>query len=109
MFERAWFLHVSHAILTLTYACRVPVLRLQVSAVSYYHIVLDQHEIIFAEGAATESFHMCQDVMVDGDADVRGVGAELIDIFPHLFKCVSGAARSIAKGHEGRVLAQMLA
>ena len=39
MFERAWFLHVSHAILTLTYAC---VLRL--SAVSYYHIVLANNE-----------------------------------------------------------------
>lgn len=39
------------------------VYRLPCDEVSYYHLTIDQHEIIFAEGAATESFFMGEEVL----------------------------------------------
>lgn len=49
--------------------------------VTYYHLVFDRHEVIFAEGAATESFHPGPEGIANLDADAR---SELFTIFPEL-------------------------
>ena len=52
-----------------------------VSEVTYFHLVFDQHEVIFAEGAPTESFHPGPEGIAVLDADAR---EELFTIFPKL-------------------------
>lgn len=48
---------------------------------TYYHLVFDKHETIFAEGAPTESFYPGPEGIANLDADAR---AELFSIFPNL-------------------------
>ena len=73
--------------------------------VSYHHIMCDNHEVIFAEGVATETFFP-GDVMLDSDADLR---AELVALFPELeaHKCISAikTARHVLRGSEACVIA----
>ncbi len=74
----------------------------------YIHILFDRHEIIFANGAATESFHPGHMAMSALDAAPR---KELFDIFPELQSDTSNygpAARkvlqvteTVALGDEG--------
>ncbi len=49
--------------------------------VTYIHLMLPQHEVIYAEGAPTESFHV-------GKMGLKSLSAEseedLFDAFPHL-------------------------
>ena len=52
-----------------------------VDRVEYFHILFDQHEVIFSDGAATESFYP-GDSITQGDAEMR---AELEALFPELF------------------------
>ena len=47
---------------------------------TYFHFLCDQHEIVFAEGAATESFHPGREIM-GADTALR---AELLALFPDL-------------------------
>ncbi len=73
--------------------------------VTYFHLMLDRHEVIYAEGAATESFHA---------ADI-GVGAlssasreDMFRVFPQLRADVSvygPTARPCLRAHEARLLA----
>ncbi|MFN2306120.1 MAG: Hint domain-containing protein [Paracoccaceae bacterium] len=49
--------------------------------VTYYHLVFDHHEVIFAEGTPTESFHPGPEGIAALDPDAR---AELFAIFPEL-------------------------
>lgn len=49
------------------------------SEVTYYHLVFDQHEVIFAESAATESFHAGPEGIAALDPETR---TEFFDIFP---------------------------
>ncbi|MEO1312336.1 MAG: Hint domain-containing protein [Pseudomonadota bacterium] len=49
--------------------------------VTYVHVLFDRHEIIFAEGAETESFHPHADGLTAVDAAAR---AELLALFPEL-------------------------
>ncbi|MEJ6399080.1 Hint domain-containing protein [Yoonia sp. 208BN28-4] len=49
--------------------------------ITYFHLVFDRHEVIFAEGAATESFHPGPEGIANLDADAR---AELFALFPEL-------------------------
>ncbi|MEZ5778405.1 MAG: Hint domain-containing protein [Paracoccaceae bacterium] len=49
--------------------------------VEYFHILFDRHEVIFAEGAATESFHPGAQAFGALDAAAR---AEVISVFPEL-------------------------
>jgi hypothetical protein len=50
-------------------------------AVEYYHVMFDAHEVIFAEGAATESFHPDQASMGSMDKAARD---EIFALFPEL-------------------------
>ena len=50
-------------------------------AVTYFHLVFDRHEILFAEGAATESFHPGPAGIAALDPEAR---EELFAIFPEL-------------------------
>lgn len=49
--------------------------------VTYYHLVFDQHEIIYAEGAPTESFHPGAEGLAGLSPEAR---AEFYEIFPDL-------------------------
>ncbi|MEM6635432.1 MAG: Hint domain-containing protein [Pseudomonadota bacterium] len=50
-------------------------------AVTYYHLIFDQHQIVFSEGAATESFFPGPQAM--GVVD-REIAKEIIEFFPSL-------------------------
>jgi len=73
-------------------------------AVTYLHLMLDTHEIIFAEGAATESFHA-------GDTGIAAIAdharEEMFNLFPAL-RSEPGAhgdtARTCLKKHEAQLL-----
>ena len=76
---------------------RVPVARLR-----YHHLLFDRHEVIWSEGAPTESFHPGATVL-DGD---RALMAELDALFPGRF--AGGAdrmptARPVARGAQARL------
>ena len=67
----------------------------------YYHVLLDRHEIIFAEGAPTESLltgPLTQEVIGD-DAF-----AEVAALFPDIARSGRMPARIIPKGHQMRSL-----
>ncbi len=51
------------------------------TSVTYFHLVFDRHEVIFAEGAATESLHPGPEAIAGLIADAR---EELYSIFPQL-------------------------
>lgn len=79
--------------------------RVEGGLVTYMHLMLDRHEVIYANDAATESFF-------PGD---EGLGAlsdrarqEVFDLFPEL-RSHAGAfgdtARLCLKAHEARILA----
>lgn len=76
--------------------------------VEYFHILFDTHEIIFTEGAPTESFHPGKYALAELDAGVR---EELFDLFPHLRGGVhyGEAARTILRPWEARLLAPAVA
>ncbi|MDA9019555.1 Hint domain-containing protein [Flavimaricola sp.] len=80
------------------------VLREDCEAVTYVHILFDQHEVILAEGAPTESFHPGQ-LGLDGiDEAAR---EELFMIFPELRTNPNGfgkAARQSLKSFEAQLL-----
>ncbi|MBL4806751.1 MAG: Hint domain-containing protein [Rhodobacteraceae bacterium] len=72
--------------------------------VEYFHILFDKHEIIFSDGAMTESFH-------PGEAG-QGVAsdaarAEIFALFPHLedgLESFGPAVRSVLNTHEVALL-----
>lgn len=73
--------------------------------VEYFHMMFDRHEVIFAEGAPTESFHpgdMALSALTDGARH------ELFEIFPEL-RSMAGTggetARLCLKGREAQLLA----
>lgn len=72
--------------------------------VDYFHILFDAHEIIFAEGAPTESFHPGHYALSELDEAVRD---ELFDLFPHLRDGMhyGDAARTILRPWEATLLA----
>ncbi|APX11284.1 Hint domain-containing protein [Tateyamaria omphalii] len=78
-------------------------------AVSYLHLMFDQHEVVLADGAWSESFQ-------PGDHSLRGIGAdqrdEVLELFPELDTLAGldsyGAARVSLKRHEAKILVDRL-
>lgn len=73
-------------------------------AVTYLHVMLDRHEVIYAEGAATESFHA-------GEMGLSAISEqsreEMFEVFPELRADVSAygdTARQSLRAHEARLL-----
>ncbi|MDQ2094039.1 Hint domain-containing protein [Rhodobacteraceae bacterium 10Alg 79] len=72
--------------------------------VTYVHILFDRHEIVYAEGAASESFFPGDMGMDAVDAAAR---EELFTIFPELRSSAGGfdeTARMCLKRHEARLI-----
>ncbi|MFY0690400.1 MAG: Hint domain-containing protein [Paracoccaceae bacterium] len=73
------------------------------SPVEYFHLLFDQHEIVFTEGAPTESFYPGEYALRElGDA----VRVELHKLFPELFapEDYSKAARPSLRPCEGKLV-----
>jgi len=49
--------------------------------VEYFHIVMERHEVIYAEGCPTESFYVCDNSVAGLNCDTR---AEVLALFPEL-------------------------
>jgi Ca2+-binding RTX toxin-like protein len=81
----------------------------QTSAVSYLHLMFDQHEVVLADGTWSESFQ-------PGDHSLKGIGAaqrsEVLSLFPELETLAGlesyGAARLSLKKHEAQILVDRL-
>lgn len=79
-----------------------------VPSVTYVHILLDQHEVLFAQGAKCESLYL-------GDVAVRAIGngtnaevQRLLDQpMPDLGVSHTETARRVLRGFETRVLSQL--
>lgn len=73
--------------------------------VEYIHLMFDQHEVIFAEGVATESFHP-GDRFLEQDTEVA---RELGELFPELKEKRLprhwDTARKVVRGFEAKVFA----
>ncbi|OZB20057.1 MAG: hypothetical protein B7X55_01620 [Rhodobacterales bacterium 34-62-10] len=73
-------------------------------SVTYVHILLDRHEVIFAEGAATESLHP-GDYLMSGASETK---AEILALFPELETDVGRSkwksVRSVTKPREAVLL-----
>lgn len=69
--------------------------------VEYFHILFDDHEIIFAENAPTESFHPGEQALSTATARMQ---AEILELFPELADQRSSrpTARMVLKSHEAR-------
>jgi Ca2+-binding RTX toxin-like protein len=80
------------------------VVQRDVDEVTYIHLMLDRHEVIYAEGIATESFH-AGDVGLDAVDDAAR--EELFTIFPDLRAAPyrhGKTARPCLRAHEARLL-----
>jgi len=65
--------------------------------VTYFHILFDRHEIIFAEGLATESFFVGDTIHTGLDGETL---AEIMDLFPqlaHQYGPLSQTARMVLR------------
>lgn len=73
-------------------------------SVTYHHLMCGRHEILFAEGAATESFHVGDTILDRMQAATR---AELLTLFPELAKPAGAAKQTVRRclrGYEATVL-----
>jgi len=83
---------------------------LPMDMVSYHHIMFDQHEIVWAEGAAAESFHPGEEGF-----DALGIKAQaqILAIFPQLMldglDGYGPSARRSLRAHEAALLQMSLA
>ncbi len=81
------------------------IMRIEGGEVTYVHLLFDQHEIVFAEGAPSESFH-------PGEADLstmaQAAKAEIYHLFPELElqneAGYGGPVRTVINAHEAELL-----
>lgn len=81
------------------------VVRERAASVTYIHIMFEQHEIIFANGIATESYHPAA---FGVDAMAEKAREEMFGLFPHLRSDLGGygaTARMSLKAKEAKALA----
>ncbi|MBL1437937.1 MAG: Hint domain-containing protein [Rhodobacteraceae bacterium] len=57
------------------------ILRLEGGEAAYFHMMFDQHEIVFSEGVPSESFYPSADILNDAETATR---AEILALFPEL-------------------------
>lgn len=72
--------------------------------VEYFHMMFDTHEIVFSEGALSESFHPGE---VGMDAMAHAARDEILDLFPELADSLDNygpAARRSLRKHEAILL-----
>ena len=72
--------------------------------ITYFHMLFDQHEVVFANGAATESFHPGHEGLGAIDAAAR---EELFTLFPELRsdpRHYGDTARMVLRAYEARAL-----
>ncbi|MEY8882120.1 Hint domain-containing protein [Donghicola sp. XS_ASV15] len=75
--------------------------------IGYHHMLFDQHEIVFAEGCPSESFHPGMQAM---DTLEQAAQDEILELFPELEKLdgeamrASALARQSVKAHEAPLL-----
>ena len=83
--------------------------RVEGGEVEYFHILFGRHEVIFAEGAPSESFHPGEMGWKALDHDTRH---EILSLFPELesgdFKSYGPAARPSLKIFEAKLVSQFL-
>lgn len=76
--------------------------------VEYFHMLFDTHEVVFSNGARTESFHPGE---VGFGAMSEESREEVFEIFPELRANVASygePARMVVKGYESRILVEGL-
>ncbi len=78
------------------------------TGVTYHHLVFDQHEVILAEGAPTESFYCGDQALYALTKDVRAEISALFGDMP-AFRAGQNIARFTPKGREQNDLLQCLA
>jgi len=75
--------------------------------VTYCHLLFDRHEIVFANGLESESYHPGAETIASFDTSTK---QEIYDLFPALKHNGYGpTARPCLKAHEGRVLSHIIA
>ncbi len=82
------------------------ILQTEVDQVEYFHMMFDTHEIVFAEGAPSESFHPGRMGMGTFSEETR---AEIFRLFPQLetgLETYGPSARMTLKSHEARILVE---
>lgn len=76
----------------------------EVTSVSYHHILFDRHEVIWSEGAETESLFLGEQALASLTDEGR---REILALFPELRDGLPDAgARPFLSGRQGRGLAQ---
>jgi len=79
--------------------------RVEGGEVEYFHILFDSHEIVYAEGAPSESFHPGEQGWKALDQATRD---EILELFPELassdFNAYGPSARMSLKAHEAAIL-----
>jgi len=85
------------------------ILRVEGGEVEYFHMLFDTHEIVFASGAPSESFHPGQ---IGWGALAEEARAEILELFPELasgdFAQYGASARRSLKAYEASLAAKFL-
>ena len=85
------------------------ILREEGGEVGYFHMLFDTHEIVYAEGAPSESFHPGPEGWKALDAPTRN---EILELFPQLangnFDSYGPSARASLKYKEGSLLSHSM-
>ena len=75
--------------------------------VTYFHLMFDQHQVIFAEGLAVESFHPGDYILSQSDEEVL---AEILELFPELETDPHAypTARLVIPSHQAQILTRSI-